>query len=33
MDRGNHVLTVREYYEKNIAKLYKIRFINNNLSV
>jgi hypothetical protein len=30
---GHHVLTVREYYEKSIAKLRKIRFINYNLSV
>ena len=27
IQRGNHVLTVREYYEKSIVKLRKIRFI------
>lgn len=27
IQRGNYVLTVREYYEKSIVKLRKIRFI------
>ena len=31
-NRGNHVLTVREYYEKSVANLHKIRFINYNSS-
>ena len=32
-NRGNHLLTIREYYEKNIAKLRRIKFINYNLSI